>query len=147
MIIIIPILVIVLVLVGGIIGKRVYDYWNKPINVKLAEVARINTDKDLGNGGYWSMVYGRDHSISKEYGISIPEVDFSKYNLIFVTGRELKQLTYKRGETLPYGDKVYKGNPIFKRELNPHTIFFYRVEKISIHEDDFSKPEEMKLED
>lgn len=145
--IIILLTITALIIIGVIIGTRVHNYLYKPVSLELTEVARINTEKDLGNGGYWSMVYNNEHSVIKQYDIELPEVDFGKYNLVFSTGREIKELTYKRGVTLPYGKDVYKGFPVFKRDLYPHTIFFYKVEKIKIHEDDFSKPEEIKIQD
>lgn len=91
-------------------------------------------------------MYDKNHSVVKNYGLNFSSIDFSKHNLIVSGGREIKRMTYSRGEKLPYGKEVYKGTAIFKNRLYPYTIFVYQIDKINIHNDDLSAPE-LRIED
>lgn len=140
--------IILLLLAGILIGKRVYDYMNKPIELELIEIARLNTEKEL-SGTWWAMLSDDKHPYIKEYALKLPDVDFSTNNLIISAGREIKQMTYtiaSKNKT-PYKDP-YIGIAIYKRQLHPHTMFVYKIDKVKLIDEEGAglKPE-LRIED
>lgn len=121
---------------------------NKPVELKLTEILSLNTEKELP-GTWWTMLSDDKHPYIKEYALKLPDVDYSTNNLIISAGREIKQMTYTKASKskTQYKDS-YIGIATFKRQLHPHTMFVYRIDKIKLVDEEGAgfKPE-VRLED
>lgn len=139
------IILIVIFLLIAVISGYIF-YMNKTVKVELQEMEPINTEADLP-GTWWTTVFDENHSISKDYNIELPKVDFTKNNLIISAGREIKSLTYTRKSkyTLPYKGHPYVGDVILKRQLYAHKFFVYKIDKLYILDDDINWPD-VKIE-
>ena len=137
---------IILITIALLTAALIY-YWYVPVEPKLIEIARINTDGEL-SGTWWTTVFSEEHSITRKYNIKLPDINYSKNNLIVSGGREIKILTYTRNSKfkLPYKKKHYVGEAILKNEFYPHTLFVYKIDKIPIKYDDIGWPD-VKIED
>ncbi len=139
-------MILLFVFLGLTTSILYYNYYYAPIEVDIKKIAVVDTQNTI-IGTWWSTIYGNEHKITTQYNIKLPENDFTRYNLVFSTGREIKRITYRRIDQLPLGKDVYKAVPVFKKDFFTHKIFFYRINKLNLEEDFFSKPEKIIIED
>jgi len=139
------VLAVILLLLAGILR---YTYMNKPIELELVEVARVNTEEEL-IGTWWVMFSEDKFPYIKEYILKVPDFDFSTNNMIISANREIKQMTYTLASKkhTPHKDS-YIGIATYKSQLHPNTIFVYKVEKIKLVDEEIAgfKPE-VRIED
>ena len=108
-------------------------YWFFPVNIELEEVTQLYTDIELP-GTWWSTVFSNEHSVQEDYNIKFPENDYDQNYLIVSGGREIEKLRYMRISKYltPYIKKPYIGIVSFGKELNPNTIYVYKIDKIDV---------------
>lgn len=111
-------------------------YYFFPQRVELVPVAQLHTDEELP-GTWWSVVTSYDHSISRDYNIKLPKIDFNKNYLLAAGGREIESLSYQRyTKWFCFSRDGYKGKAVFKKELHPHTIYVYKMKRIRLYNED-----------
>jgi hypothetical protein len=137
-------LIVVIIAIGL---TSMYCYWFIPVKVDLKEVARLNTSEELP-GTWWFSVFSENDRVEEDYNVKLPKNDYTKNYLVISGGREMKQLSFKRISKFEsqYKEHPYFGDAILKKQLHPHTIFVYRIDKIRVKYDDLSWPK-VKIED
>ncbi|WCN36800.1 hypothetical protein [Aneurinibacillus uraniidurans] len=136
-------LLVILGILSVLILHKVYTYYYTPIEINLHEILRLQSNETYE--GYWIKVDENNISVLNKYSISCPQTDFPKENLILSFGREMKSLSYKRGEKLVYND--FKGFVVYKKKLTPHTIYLYKITKIDVNMDELSKTDGSSIEE
>lgn len=113
-----------------------------PVNLPLELIAVKNTDMTIFT--HWKTVCDNcDPLLDKlsECGVTVPEVDFQKNNLIISQGKEISSISYKRVSCLQnsINQKTYLGKTQYG-DFNKNNVYFYITKKINVIYDIFKDP-------
>ncbi len=127
----------IIILCIGVIVLGIYIYLNIPRKIKIyGEYKQVHIKRET-SGFVWRITgskNSKDH-LSKKFDVEMPEIDFNKYYLLYSDGRKIKEINYTIGSKYEWGYDVFKGVAVFEKKYYPHTVFFYLIEKVLVHQD------------
>lgn len=131
------------VIILGLIVVYYYLIVNREINIYREY--RVYDVEETG-GTDWLIIHSEESRRihMKKFNINIPEVDFSKYYLLWSSGRRIKKITYRLISKYKWRYDVPKGVACFGDKYYPHTAFFYKINKVLVKQDWLRRDELMK---
>lgn len=125
-----------IILVCLLLCVSVIYYLNVEREIEIYKEYSINSDEETG-GIVWSIINSEmsRKKMMVKYKIKIPEVDFSKYYLLWSSGRRIKKITYRIISKYKWWYGVPKGIAVFGEKYYPHTAFFYKIDKVLVMQD------------
>ena len=105
-------------------------------NLKIYDRFLLETDRNC-YGKFWITIKDENQAKKAEsdYGITLPENDYTKFNFIVTDGRAIKKIKYHLFSRYIWEYDVPKGEAEFTEEYYENYMICYRTEKIFLKQE------------